>query len=947
MTDTMMIDVTPPSEGGRPSNGTLGALGLLVRRRLWRDRWLVASSTLIVALATLLSLSGPALVSRTIDNGAADAVTAAGPAADIFVTVPVGNPGGDNVSSIQGLAVDEFAGLGETVIANLPRRTASVVSGHDTWVLSPGAPLGWSATPESVEKTAEDGVPLEKDGRVGDVFQFGYSEEAEVTLVDGRLPDAPPNPEDTTAPGAVVPPTEIAISQEVADAFELGTGYQVQVSTAAGESLELLIVGIVEPKDPDAAIWEHFPEFTHPVAASGGAGPNLRRGTVMVNKDTFVGVSQALRTPFTGTIRITVDPDALTLNLAKAISGELGDLKTEPETLLGESAGPRVTVKTGLGDALHDYPVRARAALAQMSIIIAGVVSVAAVVIALMAALVLSRRENDIALERARGASVGSTVLRLLLESVLVAAVGLVLGVSAALLLTPGVATSSGLMWVVALVAALSAPVLGGLQARRMWAGRREAANRQDRAKVSKARSARRITLEALTIVVAGAAVVSLRGRGVLQTVTQGLDPFLAATPVLVALAIVVIVVRLYPIPMAAIQFFAKRTRGVAGVITLAKSRERIPVLPLLGLTLAISIAVAGGLLVSTVQSGQEQASWDRVGAEVRIESEINDAQMATLEAQGLTVSRGLYKPEATIAFGDGYEDGNVLAMDSNYPAILKMAGVEDVSSLQKMYDVAADLAPGEPIPALASPALIDVDVHADSSVYVGRIYVPFDIIGPATVTPDGWAVGPPYLMLPAEELFASEFEDPVLYNIAFVSGEGAAAAVAADDSIDQTTVTTREAWLAGMRDSALIGGVERAIGIAVLAVGLLAAVALLVTILRGVRERGRALSMLRTQGMGSGYGWWLALAELGPLTLAAVVGGAVGGVAIMWLLGDTLGLKLLSGGLDDPQLAANWTFLAIVGGGILVLLFLAVAAEVLTHRRNKLSEVLRWGESR
>ncbi|MES1170773.1 MAG: hypothetical protein ABUL56_00240, partial [Actinomycetota bacterium] len=82
-------------------------------------------------------------------------------------------------------------------------------------------------------------------------------------------------------------------------------------------------------------------------------------------------------------------------------------------------------------------------------------------------------------------------------------------------------------------------------------------------------------------------------------------------------------------------------------------------------------------------------------------------------------------------------------------------------------------------------------------------------------------------------------------------------------------------------------------------------------------------------------------------LTLAAVVGGAVGGVTIMWLLGDTLGLKVLSGGLDDPELAANWTFLGVVGGGILVLLFLAIAAEVLTHRRNKLSEVLRWGESR
>src|SRR6187551_3483404 len=104
--DTETSEVTEVSDRRPAAGGTLGALGLLVRRRLWRDRWLVVSSALIVALATLLSLSGPALVSRTIDRGAADAVTAAGPAADIFVTVPVGNPGGDNVSSIQGLPAE-------------------------------------------------------------------------------------------------------------------------------------------------------------------------------------------------------------------------------------------------------------------------------------------------------------------------------------------------------------------------------------------------------------------------------------------------------------------------------------------------------------------------------------------------------------------------------------------------------------------------------------------------------------------------------------------------------------------------------------------------------------------------------------------------------------------------------------------------------------------------
>src|SRR5690606_7797992 len=132
---------------------------------------------------------------------------------------------------------------------------------------------------------------------------------------------------------------------------------------------------------------------------------------------------------------------------------------------------------------------------------------------------------------------------------------------------------------------------------RRMWAGQRSAANRQDRAKAARGRAARRWTLEALAIAAAGFGVAALRGRGVLQTQTTGVDPFLAAAPLLLAVGITLIVLRLFPLPLAAVQAVARRTRGVAGVIALAKARQRIPALPLLSLTLALSVAVAGGLL--------------------------------------------------------------------------------------------------------------------------------------------------------------------------------------------------------------------------------------------------------------------------------------------------------------------------------------------------------------
>ena len=310
-------------------------------------------------------------------------------------------------------------------------------------------------------------------------------------------------------------------------------------------------------------------------------------------------------------------------------------------------------------------------------------------------------------------------------------------------------------------------------------------------------------------------------------------------------------------------------------------------------------------------------------------------------------MSRGLAKPSATISFGGEYAEGFLLAMDKNYPTILTMAGVTDVATLQKMYDDAAGVTLADPIPALASQELIDLNVHDDSSVYVGRVYVPVDITGTPDVTPEGGRRGP----VP-DHARGAAVRHPVrrpgvderrLRERTWGRRGGGRAAWHRPDLRDHARGVAR-----GHADSALIGGVERAIAIAVIAVGLLAAVALLVTILRGVRERGRALSMLRTQGMGFRYGWWLALAELAPLTLAARDRRrdrrSRDHVAAERHARPQAALRRAQRSPAHRQLDV----LRDPGGRHPdVLLFLAVAVEVLAHRRNKLSEVLRWGESR
>src|SRR5690606_30107117 len=111
-------------------------------------------------------------------------------------------------------------------------------------------------------------------------------------------------------------------------------------------------------------------------------------------------------------------------------------------------------------------------------------------------------------------------------------------------------------------------------------------------------------------------------------------------------------------------------------------------------------------------------------------------------------------------------------------------------------------------------------------------------------------------------------------------------------------------------------------------------------------RARGRTLSMLRTLGMHPRLGWWLALAELGPLIAAAILGGIGAGLIVVASIAPSLGLQTLAGGISAPSLSVSpAVFIGLAAAGLL-LLFIGAVADVLVHRRDKLSEVLRVGET-
>ncbi|WP_199423619.1 FtsX-like permease family protein [Actinotalea solisilvae] len=930
---------------GRPGVGTrvrslTASAALLGRRRARQDAGLLLALATLVALSTLLAVGGPRVVAGTVDAGVQDAVTAAGAASAVDVRSSVGAPGGGFTPALAG--TEPFAAWAQDLTDRLPPGLAAVVDAATPTLVGPPAPL-----------LARDGVPDPADDPDGQVELAVALVPAGLELVAGALPAE-------RVPGAAADaPVEVVVSAAAADAAALDVGTRLTVAAPLGPLVAderaaagLLVVGVVAPADAGHVAWEAVPETWSPVARGERSDRSaFTRLTALAAPD---GVDRLMTwgSVFEGRVRLDVDPAAFTVARAQAVTAELTALRADAGEL---SPGP-VTLRTGLDDALASYPPQARAALAQMSVMISGVVGVAGVVLVLLARLLVVRRGAVLHLERARGASAPAVGLRVLVESLVVTAAGVATGLLAAALLVPGPLDDVTPLVVVAGVALLAGPAQATWLVRRAWTGRREPANRQDRAQLARRRRVRRLVVEAGVVVLAAAATVALRGRGLLQGTTDGVDPFLAAGPVLVALAVTLHVLRVYPWPVRAAGALGARTRGVLGLLGAVRAQRAVAPLPLLALTLGMGLAVAGGLLVGTVRAGQEDASWDRVGADARVDDtglavpldRVDDAR----DLPGATVASAKVTGGVSFSLGTDAADVTVLAVDDGYGALLAAAaGARDDEALAASAARDADAlealrgAAGTsgPVPALVDPDLAARVVGDGTALYLGASYIPVEVVGTVSGGPAGYLDGP-YVYVDLEAVAARAEAAPEADTV-WVVGDGTAAAVAAL-GVPPETVTTRAQWLEARRGGALLAGVERLMVLAVAAVCVLGTVALVATVLAGARERGRALSMLRTLGMSPRLGWWLALAELAPVVLAALLGGTLSGVLVVLVLAPALGLDVLAGGLVVPAPTVDADVIGGLAAGAALLLVLAVLAEVLAHRRDRLSEVLRVGET-
>ncbi|MGW2547058.1 FtsX-like permease family protein [Kitasatospora sp. NPDC001574] len=158
-------------------------------------------------------------------------------------------------------------------------------------------------------------------------------------------------------------------------------------------------------------------------------------------------------------------------------------------------------------------------------------------------------------------------------------------------------------------------------------------------------------------------------------------------------------------------------------------------------------------------------------------------------------------------------------------------------------------------------------------------------------------------------------------------------------------TVRTGAGVVAELGDDPLQESAERLFWVAVLGAGVLALLAVLLTLVRAAPERAALLARLRTMGLRPRQGLFLILVETLPQTLVAAVGGGLVAVAAVALLGPAFDLSTLVGAAIPAGLPVTVPPVLLQTVGLAALVSAGVVAEALVSGRRQIATELRAGD--
>ena len=881
---------------------------------------------LLVCMCTLVAVAGPRASAHLRTNAFRELV-ARTPALDKTV-----------------IGTDDLSSLGPALNLRTALRPADidVVQSALEQHLAPRLPIGpvsadWDGL--TTPFTPVEVIPT-SSGTVNAEFEFAYRSPFPkyVRVVAGSLPG-----QVSRHHGFVTIP--VAVTKATAKRF----GFSVGSEVFAGSGFSVKVSGIVAPRNAQTPFWTvdpvaAAPAFVEPLNSSRYwlGGLFTPAAALAPLQATFNQESTKLTWVFPLALSHLTGSQAI--SQAQTMRGTLSAAGTVTFTSAQNLAS--ITLHSGATGLLKQFVSEASAVANVLDLMSVSLAVVGAAIVLLIAWLMAEQRREEFALLWVRGASrrqLGATSLG---ASASAALPGAAIGIGLAVALTPGASTP--LAWWLAgltVLAALAGPVLITVRQHRSYAG----AARPDWP-VSRISAIRRLVAEsALTLLCIGVLIV-LRE----QAASHHGDLVASAAPVLAAVPVAIIMLRLYPAAVRLLLRLAARSGGVISFLGLARSARAAAsaVLPAFAMVLALSLVSFAGMVRAAVIRGEVAQSWQAVGADAVVSTA--PAAMSLSQQRSVSAVPGAQATapvaETIAAYG---LPGNGLAVmivnPSRYAALLartpfgrppaSFADWHGTAALNAASSASSTGRSGRAIPVLASPGLAAQFGGRAATVEVAGRSVTVRIVGTGpSMSQDEGITGATVagsLVLPASALGAyAPVPDAML-----VAGPNLD-----DHALTSLVARWRDQGASVMLQSRVLAGLETApvqqdaylellLGGVAAAVGCL--LVLLLVLLMSARSRQLTLARTATMGLSMAQGRWLTLVESTPQLVAVLIGGIACALGLAPLVGPALDLAVFTGSATPVPVRSAPAWVAVTSIGLLVLAIATVSIQTMLTDRE------------
>jgi len=776
--------------------------------------------------------------------------------------------------------------------------------------------------------TARNGADAQID------LEYRDATTAHTRLLAGVMPSAA-----VAASGTALPVFDVALSAATAKLYGARVG-----SVLTSAHAQVRVTGIYEPSDPSSAFWQYDGTLETPAYVSKRPDGDFWATAALIDSAELPALAALDNVEgIAGTLDIVY---CVPLDTSGYIARNVGSLSTVLTGFESGAATVQLNAQTAAGPlpVLTAFQQQRTVADSVLALVLTGVAAIDAVAILLCARLVIGRRRGHFALLRARGQSrtqlarqvcVGLALPSLAVTALAAAAVRLALPAN----WTP---LNTALLGAVAAVGLIVPPLLAVIEHRgesSVHQGRHDLVRRR--------RTPRRRVLELLLLLLAVAAVVELRQQG-LGGAQQGSNTLGTLTPILVAALATAVAVRCYPLLLRPAARLAERRGGPASFLGLTgAARSAIPLAaPAFVITLVMTIAALGGLLLQSVDAGRAANSWQALGADAVVTTPSGTGwATASRAVSAIEAVAGVTHATALSSQPDGDESGTVVAVvdPSSYAAVSADSPWPLGSALPTRHvsgpvPVLVDKGSGYALGArlVIQPAYAP-QIEAEVAGYVAQ----------TPVAPAGIATGAGLVLVPSWAVAADAAYWPTTEILVSGSGidRGAMAAALSRSLPGGAAVGYRSDILAGYADAPLANLTEFGYLLGILLAGGLGVCGILLSLGLAGPARGRRLTLLTTLGLTPRQARGIALAETLPLAAVTALGGLLATAALPAVFGAALNLSVFTGLSGPSSLAFDPGIPLLAALLAMALTALGVAVQATAAGRRGAGTQLRMGE--